>query len=181
MKTTLLQTFLSQAGILDGKTVSGLNNPATFHEDRDSMDEFLELELESLSALECALHNEYTIFPNSERLINPVDYLMLRLAQVQQEGMSALPQHDPLHYSIQTFGRSELVCYHAEQNDNWKIVIPDQLLTHLISWYHFLLNHTVQGNLEKTIKATFFHPKLSANVREYVHFCPVCQKYKAQG
>ena len=111
----------------------------------------MELELDVLLALEFALHDVYKIFPNLERVINSVDYLMLRLAQVQ-EGLSILPQYDPLHYSIQNFGRSELVCHRAEQNDNWKIVVPNQLLTHIVSWYHSLLNHTGQCNLEKTIK-----------------------------
>ena len=68
------------------------------------MDEFLELELENSPVLKCTLHDEYTIFPNSEWPAHPVDYLMLCLAQVQQAGMSALPQHDPLQYSFQTFG-----------------------------------------------------------------------------
>ena len=42
---------------MDGKTVTGLNDPATLQENRDPMDEFLALELEDLSALECALHD----------------------------------------------------------------------------------------------------------------------------
>ena len=105
---------------------------------------------------------------------------MLRLAQVQ-EGMERLLQQDPLHYSVIMFGKNNLICYHAEQKDNWKIIIPDKLLTHIVSWYHSLLNHTGQSNLEQMIKKTFYHQQLSAKVRNYVHFCPVCQKYKSQG
>ena len=53
----VIADFLSQAELLDGKTVSGLNDPATFQENRDSMDEFLALELDNSSALECSLHD----------------------------------------------------------------------------------------------------------------------------
>ena len=70
---------------MERKTVSGLNDPATFQENRDSMEKILELELDNLLALKCALHDEYTIFTNSERLINPVDCLVLQLAQVRNE------------------------------------------------------------------------------------------------
>ena len=57
----VIADFLSRAEPLDRKEVPGLNDPATFQENRDSMDEFLELELESSSALKCALNEEYNI------------------------------------------------------------------------------------------------------------------------
>jgi hypothetical protein len=144
----------------------------------DPIDSFFALDLDD-DVIDCALDSFFN-FPNPALPMNPLSYQQIRNAQQQQASIAQLPQLDPGRYSYQPFGDSQLVCYRFAQAHNWRVVVPDALLSPLVSWYHHVLNHTGMENLKQTINAVFYHPHMNRAVVDCVHFCSTCQQHKLQ-
>ena len=119
--------------------------------------------------------------PNPPLPVNPVNYQQIQTAQQQQQGVQQLPQFDPVRYSLQPFGQAQLVCYREPNAHNWRIVVPNNLLSHLVHWYHSVLHHAGTENLKRSLNAVFWHPHMNKAVEERVHFCPICQQLKLSG
>jgi hypothetical protein len=126
--------------------------------------------------LDCFLNE-----PNPRTPMNPVNYLQLQTAQWQQPGLLQLLQHDPIHYSLQWFGRTDLMCYCVPNSHNFHILVPDAVLPHLVSWYHSVLGHTGEMNLQRTIQLVFFHWHMNNAIWEHVQSCDACQWNKLMG
>lgn len=63
---------------------------------------------------------------------NPIAYPCIQQMQAQQAPLMVLLQHDPVRYPLQPFGNSHLVGYCVPNLHNWRIYIPDALLTDLL-------------------------------------------------
>ena len=61
----------------------------------------------------------------------------------------------------------------------WKIALPDNMLTNLVSWHHRLTMHTEGANkLYSTLSLRFTHPKLKSTCNRICHNCQICKKVK---
>ena len=119
--------------------------------------------------------------PNPVPPYNPTDYNVLQHEQQQQPGLWLLPQQDPVQYSYQQFGNSQLVCYRKPGEYNFRIFVPDAVVPHLVNWYHNILGHAGMANLERSLNANFYHTGISSRCQDLVRNCPDCQRYKLQG
>ena len=66
-----------------------------------------------------------------------------------------------------------LICY------NGKIVIPEPLQKHIVTWYHHTLCHPGMTRTEETIRQHFYWKGLRTDVASTLGRCSVCQLYKA--
>ena len=137
----------------------------------DPIDDFMMSEPDVF--LDCFLNEPFPRTP-----VNPIDYATLQTAQQAQHGLTLLPQHDPIRYSSQPFGQTMLVCYRPPGTHNFRIVVPDAVLLHLVRWYHSVLGHTGEANLQRTLQATFHHRNIRATIADVVKNCAVCQRNK---
>ena len=79
------------------------------------------------------------------------------------------PTENPTHY---------LICYRKNDQNPWKIRIPDSLLAHTVNWYHLSLNHLGSKRLRDTIGMHSTHPHLGEYCEEAVKACRICQQAK---
>jgi O-glycosyl hydrolase len=126
-------------------------------------------------AVECFVN-----FP-ADMPVNPIAYPRIQQLQAQQAPLMALIQHDPVRYSLQPFGQSQIVCYRVPNQHNWRIYVPDALLPDLLKWYHYILNHPGAERLYRSLLLHFYHPQLKARVKHHVQFCIDCQRFKRTG
>jgi hypothetical protein len=78
--------------------------------------------------------------------VNPLNYQYLHMLQRQQPALWNLPTaHLPTNptymSSYQQFGEFDLVCIRQQYDHNFKIMIPDAGLEHMVQWYHEALGH----------------------------------------
>jgi transposase InsO family protein len=126
-------------------------------------------------AVECFVN-----FP-ADMPVNPIAYPRIQQLQAQQAPLMALIQHDPVRYSLQPFGQSQIVCYRVPNQHNWRIYVPDALLPDLLKWYHYILNHPGAERLYRSLLLHFYHPQLKPRVEHHVQFCIDCQRFKRAG
>jgi Integrase zinc binding domain len=69
--------------------------------------------------------------------------------------------------------------YQIKQGEKWRVLIPSNVLTNLIKWYHTISMHAGSSNLLQIMQGHFFHPQLKSNVERIVHSCATCQRAKA--
>jgi Integrase zinc binding domain len=82
---------------------------------------------------------------------------------------------------VQQFGNFQLLC-HTKQNEvNWKIVIPDAVLPHIVTWYHTVLHHSGVSTVFCSLDSVFYHWNLRRAVEEWIRVCDVCQQNKLSG
>ena len=67
--------------------------------------------------------------------------------------------------SLHTIGTTQCICYAKNENDPWKICIPETLVHPIITWYHEWLNHIGMTSLTCTIAIHFYHPHLKCNIK----------------
>jgi RNase H-like domain found in reverse transcriptase/Integrase zinc binding domain len=129
--------------------------------------------------LDCFLNDPFPALP-----LNPVSYSDLgdlSTAQVNQPGLQNLHILDPQQYSVQQFGNFQLLC-HTKQNEvNWKIVVRDAVLPHIVTWYHTVLHHSGVSTVFRSLDAVFYHRNLHRVVEEWIHVCDVCQQNELSG
>ena len=168
--------FLSRSPLLEGKSVPSAEN--------DPIDSFF-VDLFDLSEpdmmVDCFLNDMFLNAPVPATPMNPVDYFQLHQYQQQQPGLWQLPQLDPLRYSYQPFGQVQLVCYRAPNAHNFRILVPDAVLPHLVYWYHHVLGHAGQDNLKKSLNDIYYHVQMSRAVDDRVRYCDACQRHKLMG
>ena len=65
-------------------------------------------------------------------------------------------------------------------NENqWRIVLPEQILDKTIAWFHQIMGHPGSKRLRETLKKRYYHPQLrrTVNKDQFEH----CQKHKLLG
>lgn len=97
----------------------------------------------------------------------------------QQADASLLPLADQDDYDLQVFHGTELIC--KQDDDQWRIVIPESLIDPAIKWYHAVLGHCVISRLEKALRTHLWIPNLSQRVQQFVSTCDTCQRNKHAG
>jgi hypothetical protein len=113
--------------------------------------------------------------------VPPISYALLEAEQRRQPGLIQLAETYPDRYTLQPFARSTLVCYRKPTEHNWKILLPDTLVSRLVCWYHLTLAHAGISNLQMTLTNIYSHPQLLKQVDEVVRYCAVCQRAKRAG
>lgn len=109
--------------------------------------------------------------------------------QVSDPELTALVQSEPKRYAPVTMSDGTIVIVEHQQysrrtasrKDGWKIAVPDNLLSKLVTWYHVFLNHIGASRLHDTIGINFSHPQLLRECRKQTRSCDACQRYKPPG
>jgi hypothetical protein len=73
-------------------------------------------------------------------------------------------------YELQEFHGTQLTCRHDE-DDQWRIVLPEALIEPAISWYHYALVHVGTARLCQTLRTHCWVPNLQARVKQIVLTC----------
>jgi len=98
--------------------------------------------------------------------------------QQQDIGLLETMQEQPQHFHNMQMGQHNLICYIKNENNPWKICIPETLVIPIIKWNHERLNHIGMTRLNQTIATHFYHPHLKRSIEEFVQHCNVCHRYK---
>ena len=188
-----LADFLSRSPTLEGKDVPGLDDPfttATHPRDMYLFDELQHLDFDMATdffylqpddSFVDELTDCFINIPNPRPPYNPTDYRVLQQQQQQQPNLWTLPQTQPQLYQFQRFGNSQLVTFRPYGQHNFRIVVPDAVIPHLVNWYHSILGHAGMSSLESSLNSTFVHPEISRRCADIVRTCPECQRFKSRG
>jgi Integrase zinc binding domain len=179
----VLADFFSRSPTLEGQDELRTDSPTTTHTTPPTStstvlgssfdDELLFLDP---VLLDCFLNVPFPALP-----LNPVSYSDLSTAQVNQPGLQNLHILDPQQYSVQQFGNFQLLCHTKQNKVNWKIVIPDAVLPHIVTWYHTVLHHSGVSTVFCSLDSVFYHQNLRRAVKEWIRVCDVCQQNKLSG
>lgn len=127
--------------------------------------------------LDCFLN-----LPEDETLRNPIDLEWIQTHQANDNNLILCSLQQPQEFPIKTINNRPMICKKLYVNDepqDWKICIPDALLTDMIRWYHLVLGHAGKTRLYDAIRKIFYHPRLKYSVDNYK--CSDCQLYKQAG
>jgi hypothetical protein len=83
----------------------------------------------------------------------PLAFPDIAIAQQADVTVQALLELD--RYKLQDFYGTPLVSRH-DDNDQWKIVMPETLIDPSIDWYHHVLGHVGMARLCQTLCAHFW-------------------------
>ena len=98
--------------------------------------------------------------------VNDFDLFQLpKIAESQQKNVAEMRK-----YSKRTEPCGTELYVHRD-----KIVIPEELRTPLMRWYHDSLVHAAAGRMTATIRAHFYWLGMDRDIREYCSHCPDCQ------
>ncbi len=104
----------------------------------------------------------------------PISIPLIKSFQQQNPDLiQKIESNDP-SYTISPFRGGAVICH------NKKIVIPLQLKSHVVKWYHEMLCHPGEKRLEETIRQHLTWSGLKTDVIKCVRKCPNCQKGKKQ-
>jgi transposase InsO family protein len=76
-------------------------------------------------------------------------------------------------YSLKVIDETDVLVY-----DDKRLVIPTNLQSKVVQWYHHYLMHPGHTRLEETIAATMYWRSLRSDVRRHVKRCQSCQRGK---
>ena len=132
---------------------------------------------------ECLIHDPETrdcylespVFDEQGRL--PFQFSVLAEYQQRSEELQNMPLVFPDRFSKQTYGGSELICFH--QNGEDKIVLTHEMLPRVVKYYHEAMAHAEgAGRLSNTIKRHYYHRDIDQVVKRHIQNCTTCVKYK---
>lgn len=75
----------------------------------------------------------------------------------------------------------QLITYQGNDQDPWKICLPELHVEPAARWYHVVLNHPGAVRLRKTMELVFHSKKLRAACDAIATRCDICQKEKSSG
>ena len=101
------------------------------------------------------------------------------IAHSQQQDETLLPLADRDDFELQVFHGQELICHRI--HDQWRIVLPEALVTDTISWYHSVLGHCGETRLAASLRAHLWFPNLLDRVKSFISTCEQCQRNKLPG
>ena len=163
-----------------------LVDPAVISDDEQESDDeafFLDQEFSGLcdqtiwDCIECYLN-----FPDTETPeVNPLSYAHIREQQQQDQQLLALLAKYPEYYYYDKLDDDveDIVCWKKNQDDNWKIALPESMIPEVITWFHQVLGHPGQTRLRHTLTQRYFHPQLRRHIDKFK--CEHCQRYKLPG
>ena len=104
----------------------------------------------------------------------PIAFPLLETAQKNDPELQAIK-----HYETKQFYGHDLKVY--TKNGNTKIVLPKDLVSPTIKWYHHTQGHSGAERLLRSISQFLYSPGLKEAVRSFVKTCDECQRYKNPG
>jgi hypothetical protein len=132
---------------------------------------------EDSSLVECFVN-----LPAQEGIPFVLDFQTIAAAQNRDADLMALAVSNPAHYVLEQFApETQLLCHRRTPADNWKIVLPDELLMAAIRWYHLALSHIGERRLIDTMSMHFYHKRLRSSIEYLVSRCDTCQRQKLVG
>ena len=121
--------------------------------------------------------------PSYQNLINPLTMQNIYNHQSHDLALMNDTVNRPEVYQIRTINQIGVICVRANVTQairNWKIFLPDSLANDAVRWYHLVLGHCGTTRLYDSIRARFYHPRLSVICKEYQ--CPDnCWRHKFNG
>ncbi|MEM7284022.1 MAG: hypothetical protein AAF438_20635 [Pseudomonadota bacterium] len=110
----------------------------------------------------------------------PFQFETIRAYQQADTALQKKLSEHPEKYILVKFGQHELIC--VEDQRDPKIVIPEEMLTPLIKYFHQATSH-VEGMrcLAQTVKRHFYHPRIESKTAAQVKRCTICQRYRRGG
>ena len=118
------------------------------------------------SGNDCFYDNEiYDMFvnhPSLEEMQNPITIQNIQQHQFTDNGLNQLHTQDPRRYPTRYVQDRPVICYlpDLENERDWKIALPTQLIEPTIRWYHETLGHCGINRLYDAIRQHFFVPRL---------------------
>ena len=96
---------------------------------------------------------------------NPLSFACIRKQQQQDEQLLALQVKYPEQYIYKSLDEDvdDIICY-VRQGDNpdeqWRIALPQQMLDETVKWFHQVMGHPGEKNLQDTLQQCYYHSKL---------------------
>ena len=117
---------------------------------------------------------EHPIFDYNGRV--PIQFSTIYDYQQNDQTVTRLLIKKPEGYQYKTLGGFLTICTAGQHS---KMVLTDVMLPMAVKWFHEATAHNAGiSHLEEHLKFHFFHPWLSAEVREQVSKCDLCQRMK---
>lgn len=115
---------------------------------------------------------------------NPLNYEHIQSEQDKCDKLKALRDKFPKQYVYKTLDANvdKILCYVKENDDSdtqWRIALPEAMLTPTVEWFHQVLGHPGEKRLRSTLQMRYYHPKLRHIVDTYK--CEHCQRHKLSG
>jgi transposase InsO family protein len=107
----------------------------------------------------------------------PLDFQSI--AESQQQDQALLPLAEQDDFELQEFHGVEMIC--KRHQDQWKIVLPEDLIEPTIDWYHIVLGHCGITRLETTLLNHLWFPNMRDRITRHVNECEHCKRYKFIG
>jgi hypothetical protein len=104
----------------------------------------------------------------------PISIGIIKSFQQQDLDLIKKEKSDNPRYTISPFRGRAVTCH------NVKVVIPLQLRSHVVKWYHKMLCHPSKRCMEETIRQHLRWPSLKTDILKCVKKFPNCQKGKKQ-
>ena len=120
--------------------------------------------------------------PEADGLESPLRWEYVAEMQATDEELQELIQRSPQQYHIRTIQDQNIVCYTKlgdNNNTQWKIALPRNMIPQTLTFYHSVLGHPGSRRLRDTLKARYFHPQLRSYCENY--HCDICQREKLPG
>jgi hypothetical protein len=136
------------------------------------------LDLEYTGFLNGSIHEMFECYlniPESEPRSHPLNFAYLREQQQKDENLLAQHTKHPDRYIYLTLDDNlEILCHRKDENDaNWKIALPSDMVPAIVSWFHQVLGHPGERRLCDTLKLRYHSTHLRRHVDNLK--CPTCQ------
>jgi len=98
--------------------------------------------------------------------------------QKRDAQISKLITEKPDEFGMISLNGTDVICKY-EKNENFKIVLTNELLEPLVKWYHSVTVHATGAQaLLQTMNRLYYHPKLSSTIHRVTTSCVTCKQTK---
>jgi hypothetical protein len=126
-------------------------------------------------------HESYLFYPVQHHMqeLCPVTLANLRRSQQGDAALLCIMAQRPENYCTTQFGEYDIIEYRKSADQDWRIVVPQEIVPSPISCYHkFLGGHPGTHLLMSTISQHFAFPSMKPLIEKFVRTCDTCQKVK---
>ena len=117
-------------------------------------------------------YDNFLYYPVFDNRLGYCDFETIQKYQEEDERLQKALQTNPCLFAKQ-IDNCRIICTQPN-NDEWKIVLTDELLPRIVKWYHEFLIYTEGGErLYRTLARHFVHPRLRSTALEHVANCKV--------
>ena len=115
---------------------------------------------------------------------NPLNFKHIADKQQTDAKLNILKQKLPAQYINKSLDPDvrDITCYvkeHDNPDTQWRIYLPDSILTPSVAWFHQVLGHPGSTRLYKTVSQRFYNSRLRHTIDSFK--CDHCQKNKLPG